>query len=458
MALCSYVYLAKNICDWETTASLSRRLDAVNRTAIERGEKPPEPPFSNMTRHADPALNRTIARAWAREAAERMVGEPAAFDFMARRSRRDRLRIGYLSNNFGDHPVALLMQSLYGLHDRDRFEVFCYSYGKDDGSRYRTKIEHDCDEFVDIVESSDRDSARKIFADGIDILVDLVGHTQDSRLTICAYRPAPIQVHYLGYPGTTGADYIDYLITDRIVTPEAEADLYDEKFAYMPHGYQINDCPAELPASRYKRRDFGVPEKSFVFCCFNRGYKIEPEIFDAWMGMLREVDDSVLWLVRGGEPGDANLRRAAGQRGVDPDRLIFAEPLRLEHHLGRVQLADLALDTHIYNGGATTSHTLTSGVPLITIRGPHFLSRMSASVLIGAGLPELVAAERREYQELAIRLARDPSELASLRARVAQCRRSSPVFDTLRFVTDLESRYEKMWEIFQSGEEPRQIG
>jgi protein O-GlcNAc transferase len=349
------------------------------------------------------------------------------------------------------------MLNLYGSHDRRDFKVNCYSYGQADGYTYRRKIEQDCDNFIDLFHLSHVESARRIYQDGVDILVDLVGHTEDNRMTICGYRPVPIQVSYLGFLGSSGADFMDYIITDRVVTPEAHAPYYSENFVYMPHSYQINDYLTETSQTGVKRQEFGLPDDTFVFCSFNKPYKIEPVMFDSWMNILRKVDNCVLWLISGGKTADWNLKLAARERGVDSGRLIFAEMVPLEQHLERLQLADLALDTRIYNGGATTSNALGTGVPLITLLGDHFVSRMSASSLQAIGLPELITHSLEEYEALAVRLARNPAELRSIRQKLNENRSSTPLFDHLRYVRNLENAYRQMWEIFLTGEKPRQI-
>jgi protein O-GlcNAc transferase len=313
------------------------------------------------------------------------------------------------------------------------------------------------DQFIDIRESSHIDAAKRIYADGVDILVDLKGHTKGSRLGILACRAAPIQVHYLGYPGTTGADCIDYLITDRIVTPEEHAPYYSEKLVFLPHCYQVNDHQQEIASRNWNRETLGLPDKGFVFSSFNLPYKIDPVMFDCWMRILQQVPDSVLWLFGDNENTRYNLRQEAADRGVDPDRLVFAQKLEKAEHLSRLQWADLALDTRIVNGHTTTSDSLWAGVPVVVLQGGHFASRVSSSLLHAVGLSELVTYRLEEYEKIAVQLASRPSELKAVRLKLNSNRLKKPLFDTARFVRNLENAYRAMWRIFLEGRAPRQI-
>jgi predicted O-linked N-acetylglucosamine transferase (SPINDLY family) len=274
---------------------------------------------------------------------------------------------------------------------------------------------------------------------------------------ISALCPAPVQVSYLGFPGTTGSDFLDYIITDRIVTPEDQASYYTEQFVYMPHCYQVNDQTQVIAKKRWSKSDFGLPENNFVFCSFNQGYKIDSEMFRVWMNVLAEVPSSVLWLFAKDKSAEVNLRREAQARGVNPERLIFATKLPKDKHLRRLQLADLAVDTRIYNGHTTTSDTLWAGTPVITMQGTHFASRVSSSILMAIGLPELVTYNLKEYEKLAVRLAHNSDQLDVIRRKLEKNRSVKPLFDTTRFVRNLERAYKEMWEIFLAGKRPRQI-
>jgi predicted O-linked N-acetylglucosamine transferase (SPINDLY family) len=291
----------------------------------------------------------------------------------------------------------------------------------------------------------------------VDILVDLKGYTTGGRMQISALRPAPVQVSYLGFPGTTGADFFDYIITDRIVTPQNQAPYYSEKFVYLPHCYQVNDHAQVIAEKEWTKTRLGLPENSIVFCSFNQGYKIDPTMFNVWMKILTKVPDSVLWLSVKSKTAKENLRQEAKARDVNPERLLFAERLPKQDHLARLALADLALDTRIYNGHTTSSDSLWAGVPVITLQGNHFASRVSSSILRAIGLPELITKSMEEYEALAVKLALKPEERQAIRVKIAMHRFKAPLFDTPRFVKNLEKAYKEMWNIFAAGEEPRRI-
>ena len=444
-------------CAWQELEGMTVELDELTTKDLNNGKKTAESPFINLTRQTDLSRNFAIAKSWGQHIERAMSSLNVRFSHDIGRSTKRKTAIGYLSNDFCDHPMAHLMLSLFGLHNRNEFEIFCYSYGEDDGSSYRSRIRQDCDRFVDLCPLGHADAAGSIYEDQVDILVDLKGHTKGSRLGICALRPAPIQVRYLGLAGTTGADFFDYLITDRIVTPEDHARYYSENFVYMPHCYQVNDHTQAIADKDWKKGNFGLPEGRFVFCSFNQGYKIEPVMFNRWMRILQKVPEGVLWLQGESEMAEKNLREEAEVRGVNPERLIFTERLRKDEHLGRLRLADLALDTRIVSGAATTSDALWAGVPVITLKGSNFASRMSASILTAIGLSALIAHSLEEYEDLAVRLALNPGELQTIRQRLLKNRLTEPLFDTPRFVRNIERAYKQMREIFVSGERPRQI-
>jgi len=436
---------------------MTAKLDGLTRKALDTGIKPLESPFLSVTRNADLSINFAVAKSWSRDIARAMSNSKSHFSFDGRRTDKTKIVIGYLSDEFRNHATAHLMLSLFGLHNRDEFDIFCYSFGKDDGSSYRRRIQHDCNKFVDISSLGYDAAARCIHGDQVDILVDLKGYMKGNRLAICALLPAPIQIRYLVFPGTTGADFIDYIITDKIVTPEEHAPYYSEKFVYMPHCYQVNDHTQPISNKEWKKEDFGIPKSCFVFCSFNQPYKIDPLMFDIWMGILQKVPDSVLWLLSGNKIAETNLRREAEARGIKSERLIFAEKLPKDEHLARLRFADLTLDTRIVNGHTTTSDALWAGVPVITLQGSHFASRVSSSVLSAIGLTQLITHSLEEYEVLAVQLAHNPADLQELRQRLENNRLTAPLFDTPRFVRNLENAYKEMWKIFLAGEAPRKI-
>ena len=398
-----------------------------------------------------------MAQARSGETAKKMASLKTDFQMSGRRSPKPRITIGYLSSDFHNHATAHLMLNLFGLHDRKDFNVFTFSYGQNDESAYREKIKNDSDKFFDLQAAGHLEAAGKIFESGVDILVDLKGHTRYNRLEICALRPAPVQVTYLGFPGTTGADFLDYIITDRIITPEDQSPYYSEQLVYLPHCYQVNDHKQKISDAPFSRSDFDLPEKGFVFCSFNSNFKIEPVMFGVWMYLLKKAPDSVLWLFKSNDLAERNLKIEAQSRGVGGDRLIFAEKMPKDQHLARCRLADLALDTRIYGGHTTTSDLLWAGVPVVTMLGTHFASRVPASLLNAVGFPELITHNLEEYESLALRLSQNPGELAALRTKLTQNRKTEPLFDTPRFVRNLESAYHKIWARFLTGEMPRMI-
>ena len=451
------VYQFRKTCAWQELKAMTAKLDGLTKKALDTGTKTAESPFLSIIRHADPFLNFAIAKSWSRDIARTMSNLKIRFSFDGRRKAKTKIIIGYLSNDFRNHATAHLMCSLFGLHNRDEFKIFCYSYGKDDGSYYRTQIQHDCDEFVDISSLSYDAAARCIYEDQIDILVDLKGYTQGNRIAICALRPAPVQVCYLGFPGTTGADFFDYIITDKIVTPKDQAPYYSENFVYLPYCYQVNDHTQSISNKDWKKENFGLPENCFLFCSFNHPYKIDPIMFDVWMRILQQVSEGILWLLFGNKIAEENLKREAEARGIKSERLFFAETLPKCEHLLRLRFADLALDTRIVNGHTTTSDALWAGVPLITLKGSHFASRVSSSILSAMWLPELITHSLQEYEALAVKLAHNPAELQEIRQTIARNRSVATLFDTPRFVRNIETAYKEMWEIFLAGKAPQQI-
>ena len=363
-----------------------------------------------------------------------------------------RIRIGYLSNEFHDHALGHLTAGLFGAHDRSRFEVFAYSWSPEDGTEYQRRIVAGCDSFQPIGSESFRATAERIARDGIDILVDLKGHGGGGRPEILACRPAPTQVCFLGQPGTLGGRLADYFITDTTTTPPGFEDEFAEQLVYLPHSYQVNDALTPLPPVP-PRKEAGLPEDGFVFCSFNQLYKIEPVIFGAWMQILRAVPGSVLWQLYGNSYARQRLREEAACEGIDPARIVFAPYLERSLHLARLQAAELFLDTHFLNAGTTASDALRAGVPVLTWSGDTFAGRAAASLVHAAGLSDLEVASREEYVALAVQLAGDSGRLAAIRTRLLQ-QRASPLFDTARYVRNLERAYVAMWERRHQGLPP----
>jgi predicted O-linked N-acetylglucosamine transferase (SPINDLY family) len=311
------------------------------------------------------------------------------------------------------------------------------------------------DQFHDVRAKSDHQVAALLRDLNVAIAVDLKGFSRDARPGILAHRPAPIQVNYLGYPGTMAADFIDYFIADPIALPRDRQRHFSEKIVHLPESYLVNDSTRAIPLRPARRSHAGLPDEGFVFCCFNNNYKIMPPVFDIWMRLLDAVEGSVLWLLRDNEAAERNLRKEAQARGIDPARLIFADRIRMADHLDRQCLADLFLDTLPCNAHTTASDALWAGLPLITCQGEAFAARVASSLLHAIGLPELVTQNLEEYERLALRLARDPALLGQYRTRLEANRRTHPLFDTERYRRHLETAYTTMWEICQRGEPPR---
>ena len=368
---------------------------------------------------------------------------------------RDKIRIGYLSGEFREQATAYLMAGLYELHDKSRFEIVAIDNGGGDGSAMRRRLEAAFDRILYINQLPDSDAAARIRAEEIDILVNLNGYFGAPRMGIFARRAAPIQVNYLGFPATLGAPYMDYIIADQVVIPEGERRFYDEQVVWLPHSYQVNDSKRAIARDVPGRAALGLPEKGFVFCNFNQSYKLTPDVFACWMRLLKQVDRSVLWLLKARPPFETNLAKEAGRHGVDPSRLRFAPSLPLEQHLARLKQADLFLDSLPYNAHTTASDALWAGLPLVTCRGTSFPGRVAASLLNAAGMPELIAENMEGYERLALRLARDAQMLAEVKQKLADNRLSCPLFDTDLFRRNLESAYTTMWRAWQKGEAPR---
>jgi predicted O-linked N-acetylglucosamine transferase (SPINDLY family) len=347
------------------------------------------------------------------------------------------------------------MAGVYEHHDRDRFEIIALDAGVSDGSAMRQRLEKTFDRWIAVGQMHDRDAAARIRAEEIDILVNLNGYFGDARMGICAQRAAPLQVNYLGFPATSGAPYMDYIIADRIVIPPGEEGFYDEKLVTLPGCYQANDDKGRPIARVGTRPEAGLPETGTVFCNFNSAYKLTPVTFDSWMRILKAVDDSVLWLLDSTPPYAENLRKEAAARGVAPERLIFAPELDTDLHLARLSLADLFLDGLPYNAHTTGSDALWCGVPVVTQRGTAFPGRVAASLLEAVGLPELITEDAAAFEALAIRLGKDTKALKALKDTLAKGKGKNALFDTAAFTRKLENAYETMWKAWLAGEPPK---
>ena len=371
-----------------------------------------------------------------------------------RRAGQKRIRLGYLSADFHTHPSMHLLRGVLASHERSRFELFAYSLGASDGSDFRDQVMALFDQFADMALHSPLTTAQRIIDDDIDILIDLNGYAGAGRPEIAALRPAPIQVSFLGYPGTVAAGFIDYLIADPVLVRPGDESWYSEHVVYLPYCYQPTDNAQRTSQQVPTRAELGLPPQGFVFCSFNSCYKIEPRIFGVWMEILHAVPGSVLWILAERDDARANLVNAAGLRGIEASRLIFAGPLPRDQHLARMSQADLFLDTHYVNAHTTASDAIWAGLPLITASGDSFSSRVAASILCAAGLDELACATLESYSDLAIALAHDRSRMDDLRRRCVRARSDGPLFDTHSYTRHLEAAYSTMHTMAQSGAAP----
>jgi len=434
-----------SVCDWD---AIARDRDRFMQLGLRNGSVSP---FHLLALEDNPSHHRQRAESYAREHYER--SPMAAPERPAEVPKR--LRIAYVSSDFYNHATMYLMASLFQAHDRDKFEIFAYSYGQDTQDAMREKLERTVDVFHNVRGLSDDEIAEKIRRDGIDIAIELKGHTTHARLGIFAYRPAPVQMHYLGYPGTTGCSFLDYLIADEVVIPPSQQQHYSENIIYLPDSYQANDNTRRISEEPQTRSMYGLPEDSFVFCCFNNSYKISPDEFDIWCRLLVRIPNSVLWLLKTNDKVSINLSREAEKRGVDPKRLIFANRVPLDQHLARHQLADLFLDTFNINAHTTASDALWAGLPLITKCGEDFAARVSASLLTALNLEELITSTPETYEQLAIEFATSPEKLAAIKMSLHDNRLLRPLFDTEKFVGHLEQAFVMAYERYFKGEEPQ---
>jgi predicted O-linked N-acetylglucosamine transferase (SPINDLY family) len=365
-----------------------------------------------------------------------------------------KIRLAYMSGDFNSHPLAYLTVELFELHDRDKFEVHAISVGRDDGSEIRGRLTKAFDYWHEVGGMIDRDIIDLIRNLDIDILVDLIGHTANTRPGILAEKPAPIQANYLGFPGTTGFRAIDYNIVDQFLVPIGQDKFFTEKLIRLPHSYMIHDSQQKVSEYTPTREECSLPDKGFVFCCFNNMYKITPEIFEVWMRLLRAVPGSVLWFFEGNHWVKENLRREAQLRQVDGDRLVFAPFKPNADHLARHRLADLFLDTPVYNAHTTAMEALWVGLPVLTCAGQSFAARVAGSLLMAAGLSKLITFDLAEYEALALRLANEREQLAGYAEHLVLNREKLPLFDSQRFTRDIETAYTWMHHHQLAGQNP----
>ena len=437
----------QHICDFEQTTALSdfSATLGIDTKAV--------PPFAALS-WAD-NLDQQLARSrnWAREkyrqATLQLPAQP--------QSRPVRLKIGYFSADFHDHPLLRLISGLMREHDKHRFEIFAFSYSENKDCDLRQQLIKDVEHFVDVYDYSDSKIADLARSSDLDIAIDLTGYTRHSRSRLFQFRLAPIQINYLGFPGSMGADFIDYIVADPVVIPRHQRPFYSEKAIYLPNSYLPNDDAREIAQTITTRADFGLPEDAFVFCCFNKSYKISRREFDIWMRVLNKVEGSVLWLFNANKWVEPNLRKEAEKRGIDPLRLIFADRVSQSEHLARHKHADLFIDTFNYNAHTTASDALWSGLPVVTKQGNQFAARVAASLLTAIGLLELITTTEEDYEALILELATNREKLAEVKKTLDTNRLTQPLFDTKRYARDFEAGLTAAYDLYFADQEPRDI-
>lgn len=442
------LHFKMQLCDWrsfdEDLAQLVNGISQSKRLTL---------PFPFLGLIDSPALKSEAGRIYA----EAKLPPRNALPQFKRRESAGKIRLGYYSADFHNHATAHLIAELFEQHDRAQFELYGFSYGPDQNDPMRQRLLGAFDRFIDITGTSDCETARLSRQLDIDIAVDLKGYTKDSRTGIFAWRAAPIQINFLGYPGTLAVDVIDYIIADKTVIASQFRSTFSENVIYLPYSYQPNDSHRKIATTRFSRSELGLPETGFVYCCFNNSYKILPATFESWMRILKATDHSVLWLLEDNGTAAGNLRKAAEASGVDGARLIFAPRMPLDEHLARHRLADLFIDTLPYNAHTTASDALWAGLPVLTRIGHSFAGRVAASLLTALDLPELITDTQEEYEATAIELANSPARISELRMKLERHRQTAPLFNGKIFAKHIESAYSAAFDRYRAGLPPADI-
>ena len=429
------------ICDWQNFETDVQSLSLK----INEGKKS-SPSFPVLSLIDSLSIQRKASEIWIKDKHPINL----SLGLISKYQKRNKVRIGYYSADFHNHATAYLMAELFERHDKNSFELIAFSFGPDKKDEMRQRLSKAFDQFVDVRLKSDRDIALMSRDMEIDVAVDLKGFTKDVRTGIFSYRAAPIQVNYIGYPGTMAAEYIDYIISDPTLIPIESQQHYSEKVVYLPNSYQVNDRQRLIADKVFTKEELGLPSDSFVFCCFNNNYKITPDTFDGWVRILKAVEGSVLWLLEDNPTAGINLRKEAQGRGIDPNRLVFAKRMRLPEHLARHRVADLFIDTLPYNAHTTASDALWAGLPMLTCMGESFASRVAASLLNAIELPELIATTQEQYEATAIELAANPEKLKAIKDKLEKNILTTALFDTPRFTKHIEAAYTQMYERYQA--------
>lgn len=466
-AICNLLHTLQCVCDWEDRDSKFVEVETIVRRQIKMSVLPSVQPFHAIAYPFEPVLTLEISRKYAEHCSlvasrfgVQSFTHPPCLPVKGEGG-SGRLRVGYVSSDFGNHPLSHLMGSVFGMHNKEHIEVFCYALSQNDGSEWRQRIQAEVEHFIDVSALSSDVIARMISEAHIQVLINLNGYTKGARNEIFAMKPAPIQVSYMGFPGTTGANYIDYLVTDEFVSPTRLSHIYSEKLVHMPHCYFVNDYKQKNqdvldPVCQPKRSDYGLPEDKFLFACFNQLYKIHPGIFITWCNILKRAPNSALWLLRFPAAGESRLKAFAAAQGVRPDQIIFTDVAAKSEHIRRSSLADMCLDTPLCNAHTTGTDVLWAGVPIITLPLEKMATRVAGSLCYATGFgEEMVVNSMQEYEDKAISLAQNPAKCQALTAKIKSVRMTSPLFDTVRWVRNLERAYFKMWNLYCTERHPQ---
>jgi predicted O-linked N-acetylglucosamine transferase (SPINDLY family) len=442
-----YIHAKMKICDW---SDFDNSLDQISKKTV-TGAKVAHP-FTLLSLTDNPDLLKRSSEIFSKN----NYSAAPSLAHNKKLAKKSKLRIGYFSADFRIHPVAFLIAELFELHDKNQFEIYAFSF-VDSTDDMNIRIRNAVHSFINVSNKSDFEISQLARDLSIDIAIDLSGFTEGSRTSIFTYRAAPIQVNFLGYPSTLGSDFIDFIIADKFLIPDNLKQFYAEKIIFLPNSYQPNDRKRMISENQLTKAEFDLPESGFIFCCFCNNYKILPSTFDGWMRILNEVDESVLWLFEDNAIASANLKRAAQLRGVDPNRLIFAKSLPQPNHLARYSLADLFLDSFPYNAHTTASDALWAGLPILTLNGKSFASRVASSLLSAIGLEQLITTTQQDYENLAIDLGKNPQKVVSLKTTLAANRLTAPLFNSRLYTKNIETSYQIIYERYCANEHARDV-
>jgi predicted O-linked N-acetylglucosamine transferase (SPINDLY family) len=435
--LSSIIFTKHRICEWNSFDK-----DLLDLENVILNEKKKINPFLTLSFYESPQLQKTSAEIFVKNEYNDKNNQNYKFNNQAKK----KLRIAYYSADFRNHPMSYLLANLYELHDKNKFEIIGISFGPDKNDEMRKRVSSAFDKFYDLRLKTEDEIVKFSRELKIDIAIDLMCFTKYHKFGIFVKKCAPIQVNYLGYPGTSGTNYLDYIIADKILIPKESQKHYSEKIVYLPDTYQANDSTKKIADKIFTREELGLPKDGFVFCCFNNNYKITPQVFDVWMRLLEKVENSVLWILSEDINISKNLKKEATIRGIDFNRIVFAERIKMNEHLARQKVADLFIDTFPYTGHTTASDALWVGLPVLTRIGKSFASRVSASLLNAIGLSELVTNSEKEYEDLAIELAKNPPKLKEIKNKLKNNRNTKPLFNTQIFARNMEKAYSLMYE------------